>query len=418
MTASHSPLPDVAFVCHAYHRGGVTRWMVDAAVAWRALGGRVWLVAPTPAENGRATHRPALLRLLLDTPEPRPEIVTWPVDVTFEFGTTSHRAFTYAKVIERHIPVGVPVIVSDDPAVWAGTSNLCARNPLIGVVHSDDPTYYDYVRHYRRELSGVVCVSRRTHARTAETLERSRLPLTIIPCGVPVLTGGSLPHRVTDDRPKIAWVGRMEEFSKRVSDLPKIARALCDAGVACQFDLVGDGPARQALVDEISRSGLAASITLHGWRDRDGVRSVLENADIFLMPSNFEGMSVALMEAMAAGCAIVSSRTSGIEDYSLRESAARCIWTFPVGDIAEAVHCVRSALAIPRTERQQRSRTFAQSEFSIERCVRDYAAFLGRIRPPAYQTPDPSRAIRAQLSAIASRPLAAWRNLRLARTAQ
>ena len=418
MTASRSPLPDVAFVCHAYHRGGVTRWMVDAAVAWRALGGRVWLVAPTPAENGRATHRPPLLRLLPDTPEPRPEIVTWPIDVMFEFGTASHRAFTYAKVIERHVPVGVPIIVSDDPAVWAGASKLCARNPLIGVVHSDDTTYYEYVRHYRRELSGVVCVSRRTYARIAETVERSNLPLTIIPCGIPILIGGSLSHRAPHDRPKIAWVGRMEEFSKRVSDLPKIARALYDAGVACQFDLVGDGPARQALVDEISRSDLAASITLHGWRDRHFVRSVLENADMFLMPSNFEGMSVALMEAMAAGCAVVSSRTSGIEDYSLRESAARCIWTFPVGDIAEAVRCVRNALAVPRTERQQRSRTFAQSEFSIERCVRDYATFLGRIRPPAYQTPEPSRAIRAQLSAIASRPLAAWRNLRLARTSQ
>ena len=161
---------------------------------------------------------------------------------------------------------------------------------------------------------------------------------------------------------------------------------------------------------------MSSSMTLHGWRDRDTVRSVLENADVFLLPSNFEGMSVSLMEALASGCAIVSSQTSGIEDYATHDGAVRCIWTYSVGDVEAAVRCVRDALKVPRAERQQRSMSFARSEFSIERCVRRYAAFLDRLRPPAQDGGTLSRTIRAQLSAIVSRPVAAWRRVRVARS--
>lgn len=411
------PLPDVAFVCHAYHRGGVTRWMVDAAIAWRELGGRAWLVAPTPRANGGATDRPSIVQLASEAPPgARPEIITWPVDVTFELGTGRHRAFTYASEIERSVPAGVPVIMSDDAAVWAGAAMVSGRNPLIGVVHSDEDTYYSYVKRYQRELSGVVCVSRRTADRVAQ-LVGGGLPVAAIPCGIPVP-----PLVPSNDQPgatsRLVWVGRMEEASKRVSDLPKIARALRDAGVTFHLDLVGDGPARLSLVDQLSRHDLASHVTVHGWRDRAGVRAVLDGADVYLLPSNFEGMSVSVMEALASGCAIVSSRTSGIEDYATHSGAARCVWTYPVGDVGAAVQFVRDALAVQRSERRQRSFALAQSEFSIERCVRAYGTFVYGLEPRAANVRASSRTIRARLSALTSRPIAVWRSVRIARAAR
>lgn len=411
-----APLPDVAFVCHAYHRGGVTRWMVDAAIAWRELGGRAWLVAPTPRANGGATDRPSIVQLAAEAPPgARPEVITWPLDVTFEFGTGSHRAFTYASEIERSVPAGVPVIMSDDAAVWAGAAMVSGRNPLIGVVHSDEDTYYGYVKRYQRELSGVVCVSRRTSNRVAELI-RGDLPVATIPCGIPVP-----PVLAPNDRPetesRLAWVGRMEEASKRVSDLPKIALGLRTAGVRFHFDLVGDGPARTSLAKHLAIAELSSIVTLHGWRDRDAVMAILKRADVFLLPSNYEGMSVSLMESLAAGCAVVSSRTSGIEDHATRESTTQCVWTFPVGDVAAAVQCVREALAVPRAKRRERSLALARSEFSIEYCVRAYAAFIGRLQPPTRDVSASARAIRARFSALVSRPIAVWRSIRITRRA-
>ena len=411
------PLPDVAFVCHAYHRGGVTRWMVDAAIAWRELGGRAWLLAPTPRANGRTTDRPSIVHLAAEAPAgARPEVITWPLDVTFEYGTSGHRAFTYAGEIERSVPAGVPVIVSDDSAVWAGAAMVCARNPLIGVVHSDEETYYEYIKRYQRDLSGVVCVSRRTGNRVAELVTRD-LPIATIPCGVP-MPPLARPNEERTATSRIAWVGRMEEAQKRVSDLPKIARGLRDAGVRFHLDLVGDGPAKPALVEQLARDALASHVSIYGWRDRSGVRAVLDGTDVYLLPSNFEGMSVSVMEALASGCAIVSSRTSGIEDYATHAGASRCVWTYPVGDVAAAVQSVRDALAVPRAERCQRSLALAQSEFSIERCVRAYAAFVGRLQPPASNASAPSRRIRARLNALMSQPIAAWRSVRVARAAR
>ena len=215
---------------------------------------------------------------------------------------------------------------------------------------------------------------------------------------------------------RMAWVGRMEESSKRVSDLPKVALALRDAGLQFHVDVVGDGPSRAALTGDIARPNLSANFTLHGWRGRTDVRSILELADVFLLPSNFEGMSISVMEALAAGCAVVSSRTSGIEDYALDERASRCIWTYPTGDVAAAADCVRKAISVSRDERRARSRAFAESEFSIERCVYAYAAFLGNLRPPSRGAARTAAwTIRARLSAMASRPIAALRSARVAR---
>jgi len=412
-----TPLPDVAFVCHAYHRGGVTRWMVDAATAWRELGGHAWLLAPTPRADGGRADRPSIVELAAEAAAgARPEIITWPLDVTFEYGTSSHRAFTYAGEIERSVPAGVPVVVSDDAAVWAGAAMMSARNPLIGVVHSDEATYYGYVKRYQRELSGVVCVSRRTGDRVAHLISGD-IPIETIPCGVPVppLT---VPNDPSTSALRVAWVGRMEEASKRVSDLPKIARALRDAGVRFHLDLVGDGPARPALVEQLARDDLASHVIVHGWCDRSVVRAVLEHADVYLLPSNFEGMSVSVMEALASGCAVVSSRTSGIEDYASHSGAVRCVWTYPVGDVAAAVQSLRDALAVPRAERRQRSHALAQSEFSIERCVRAYGSFIGRLEPHASNVSASSHTIRARLSELTSRPIAAWRSVRVARAAR
>ena len=40
----------IAFLCHPYHRGGVTRWMADAAVAAARRGAQVWFVTIEPSK--------------------------------------------------------------------------------------------------------------------------------------------------------------------------------------------------------------------------------------------------------------------------------------------------------------------------------------------------------------------------------
>jgi glycosyltransferase involved in cell wall biosynthesis len=59
---------------------------------------------------------------------------------------------------------------------------------------------------------------------------------------------------------------------------------------------------------------LDGHVRLLGWQSAEEIWTLLRESDVLLLPSNFEGMPVVVMEALSAGCAVVASRVSGIED--------------------------------------------------------------------------------------------------------
>src|SRR5262249_25050578 len=73
--------------------------------------------------------------------------------------------------------------------------------------------------------------------------------------------------------------------------------------------LVGDGSERSALEEQVRRHGLADSVRLVG--QRDDVAQWLGIMDVFVLPSLGEGMSNALLEAMAVGLPVVATAVGG-----------------------------------------------------------------------------------------------------------
>ena len=89
------------------------------------------------------------------------------------------------------------------------------------------------------------------------------------------------------------------------------------AGIAaqiptCRFVVVGDGERRAELIDLAERTGLRGRCVFLGWRaDLDRIHADL---DVVLLTSRNEGSPVALIEAMAAGCAVVATAVGGVPD--------------------------------------------------------------------------------------------------------
>lgn len=77
------------------------------------------------------------------------------------------------------------------------------------------------------------------------------------------------------------------------------------------IDIVGAGPERAALGAQAARLGLP--VTFHGWLDNedDALRDLLESTAVFVLPSSAENFPVSLLEAMAAGMAIVTTADTG-----------------------------------------------------------------------------------------------------------
>ena len=77
-----------------------------------------------------------------------------------------------------------------------------------------------------------------------------------------------------------------------------------------RFVFVGDGPELDRIAERVGQDGLEQSVTLLG--HRQDVPDLLAAADLFVLPSLFEGLPLVLLEAMAAGLPVVGTAVDGI----------------------------------------------------------------------------------------------------------
>jgi glycosyltransferase involved in cell wall biosynthesis len=107
-------------------------------------------------------------------------------------------------------------------------------------------------------------------------------------------------------RPLVVCVGRISEVKNHRRLLPILA-ALPRLHAA----IAGDGPLREALVTEARRLGVADRLHLLGECPRERLAALVGTADLVLQPSLTEGLSIALVEAMSLGVAVVASDVPG-----------------------------------------------------------------------------------------------------------
>jgi colanic acid/amylovoran biosynthesis glycosyltransferase len=87
-----------------------------------------------------------------------------------------------------------------------------------------------------------------------------------------------------------------------------------------ELELVGDGPERERLERQARALGIGDRVRMLGPLPWEQVRGRLAEASVFALPSvrlpsgRMEGIPVALMEAMASGVPVVSSRLSGVPE--------------------------------------------------------------------------------------------------------
>ena len=77
------------------------------------------------------------------------------------------------------------------------------------------------------------------------------------------------------------------------------------------FAIAGDGHLRHALQDKAMQMGIDGSIHFLG--TRSDIPELLSVADVFVLPSLWEGLPLALLEAMSVGLAVVATRVEGVE---------------------------------------------------------------------------------------------------------
>jgi glycosyltransferase involved in cell wall biosynthesis len=164
--------------------------------------------------------------------------------------------------------------------------------------------------------------------------------------------------------------------------LVEAAALIPDVHTRLRFVLVGDGECRPALENQVRDRGLESCFHFAGFQNRPA--RYLETFDIFVLPSLSEGLSSAILTAMATSLPVIATDVGGIPE--LVTSGENGILV-PPGDpisLGEAIQeLADDPLACFRMGQQGRSRV--EERFTIERKIQETealcASFLGRPAP-------------------------------------
>lgn len=168
---------------------------------------------------------------------------------------------------------------------------------------------------------------------------------------------------------RVITVGRLDR-QKNPQLLLSAASRLIAEGKNVELLLVGDGQLRGVLERRVNDEGLSRRIRFLGLRDQATIARLLQACDCFALSSAYEGMPMALLEALGSGVPVV---------------------TTPVGEVHRAVVCgVSGEIAADHSvgafvERLDRIRC-SQSSYTVERCLEAIERFKpAKVLDPVYE---------------------------------
>jgi glycosyltransferase involved in cell wall biosynthesis len=150
----------------------------------------------------------------------------------------------------------------------------------------------------------------------------------------------SIPNRTSREGLKLLFLGRVGKRKGAFDVIQAFAALPQTIREQCHLTFAGDGETDIAR-NLLEQLGCSKQTSVLGWVTGEDVDVLLAEADVFLLPSLGEGMSVALLEAMAWGLAVVSSASGGADEFLVSDQ--NCLLVKP-GDIHEIAGAL-SALA-------------------------------------------------------------------------
>ncbi len=139
---------------------------------------------------------------------------------------------------------------------------------------------------------------------------------------------------MAQDAPLLLTVARMTTQKGHDVLLAAARRVLAHEPQAC-FAWVGQGPEQARLSARARALGLDGCVRFLGWRD--DVPALIGAADLFVLPSRFEGHPLAVLEALSAGLPVVGTRVCGLDEAVLPGETGLLVEPERADDLAAAV---------------------------------------------------------------------------------
>jgi glycosyltransferase involved in cell wall biosynthesis len=222
-----------------------------------------------------------------------------------------------------------------------GTVSLMSLNEacdtrVIAFAHTDQDHYYELLTYYEPIISKFVGVSEAICQRL-RCLFPSRLgDIYKLMYPVPVRDDNRRPDH---KKPlTITYAGRMERRQKRILDLIALVDLLSSKKGIFYFKIAGDGPQLAHLTEHFQKKEYSnVSIEFLGLVAHERMTDLWASSDISILFSEFEGMSISMLESMGQGCVPIVTDVSGSKEKIRHGRTGFIVAVGDVGTMAQII---------------------------------------------------------------------------------
>lgn len=241
-----------------------------------------------------------------------------------------------AENMEAHVPF---TLINNWSAQVLGAALVVKRRHpdlvrIVTVVHNDADFLYRRVAEFADEMDVILCVSRHIKDKLRENygLDGQKLCSHINFITPPEnksrgcnagkstknkdyalhITGGNI--RQEGEPLQIGWGGRLEVIQKRADLIPKLITRLDAEGIFYQMEITGNGDYSEKLGKWIEKNGKTDHVRILGYIRPEDMCGFWNRQHIYFNLSDYEGSSLAMLEAMACGAVPVVTEVSGVAE--------------------------------------------------------------------------------------------------------
>ena len=276
----------------------------------------------------------------------------------------------------RRQPPDLLMLLTVVPNIWGRILGRLARVPVIvGNCRGGGAPWRQHERWLWPWMDHLLC---NTAALKAELTQRYGIPparITVILNGVDTEFYCPGPASPRPNPQVILSVARLvpdKDHDTLIAAFSQVSAAFPEA----ELWLLGDGPRRQAIQEQVRRSLAPGRVRF--WPGQPDIRPLLHQACLLVLSSRYEALPNVVLEAMAAGLPVVATRVGGLPEVVV---PGRTGWLVPPGDAPALAAALSQALgdanlreALGRTGRER-----AVADFSLEAMTRRYETVLSSL---------------------------------------
>jgi len=187
---------------------------------------------------------------------------------------------------------------------------------IVFVTHGDIKSTYEMICSWAEYLDKIICISEKIQKEFIEKygIKRELLIYRPNPILLSEMIGGIRRQENCDGKLRIGFAARLRKEQKRVHLLPQIIEECRNRNMNVEFNIAGEGDGAGEILAYISAYKLEHMVHMLGWIPPVKMSEFWMEQDVYLNISDFEGMSLAMLEAMSCGAVPVVTDVSGVGD--------------------------------------------------------------------------------------------------------